>query len=100
MAQKIVVFDDTTGKTSASTTTIGAVGGGFTDNDFDVGVGGQSLFLIASGFTAGQKIDVWVNGRKQREGATYDFVRNVGPKTITLNYTIPQNAWVSIRIYS
>lgn len=101
MAQKIVVYDTSTREMVATTTTIDAIGGGFTDVDFDVSAGGQTVFSVAgtADITASNKVDVFVNGRLSREGASYDFTRNASNDTITTSYTVPQDTWVRVRVY-
>lgn len=67
--------------------------------NYDVGVGGQSVFS-ATGLTAEQTVDVWVNGRLVREGGSNDYARDIGNEEIDFNYTVPENAHVRIRLHS
>lgn len=66
--------------------------------DFDVGVGGQSQFTIGI-ITASTYIEVLVNGVANREGATFDYQRTVASSRIDFNFTVPQDAWVRIKVY-
>ena len=88
---KAVYFDETSGKRKA-----GPIGGVVTD--FDVGAGGQSQFSIGS-ITSANYIEVLINGSETREGATKDYQRNTGASRIDFNYTVPQNAWVRIKVF-
>lgn len=72
----------------------------FDDDDYDVGVGGQTNFVSTNDITASNKVDVFVNGRLQREGASHDYQRTPATNTISFNSTVPENAWVRIRVYS
>ena len=95
MALLTVKFDTATGKfqgyAASATPPV--------DQDYDVGVGGQSEFVVTAPITIGAKIDVFVNGQKKREGASYDYTRDVGNNKIIFGATIPQNAWVQIRVW-
>jgi hypothetical protein len=99
MALKFVKYDDVSGKFS---TAADPSGSGYTgiDQNYDVGVGGQINFTVTQTFDANDAIDIWINGVKCREGASYDFTRNVSLNRITFNYTVPQNAWVLVRTYA
>jgi hypothetical protein len=93
---KYLLVEETTGKYHRGA----APGTGeFVDQDYDIGVGGQVNFVVTQTFTALSKIDVWVNGRKQRPGATYDFDRNVSLNRIEFTYTVQQYSWVEIRVH-
>lgn len=94
MALKTVKYDDSTGKFQTAPDPVAGV-----DQYFDVGIGGQTIFNVTQTFTLGSVIDVWVNGVKYREGASYDWQRSVGPNTITFTFTVPQNAWVQVRVF-
>ena len=95
MALKYLLVEDTTGKRKR-----GAAAGTslFVDQDYDVGAGGQVNFVVTQTFTALSKIDIWVNGRKQRPNAN-DFDRNVTLNRIEFTYTVPQYSWFEIRVY-
>lgn len=99
MGLKYLLIDDTTGRKQR-----GAAASGITlfqTTDFTVGGGGQSTFGTLTGtFTAGSLIEVFRNGILMREGAGFDFQRNVGAQTIVFNYTVLQNAWVRVNLYS
>lgn len=99
MSQKLVIYEDSIGRIRASTTTVQDILS-FTDYDFDVGGGGATTFNIPVSFTSGQKIDVYINGRKAREGALNDFTRNVGAQTVITAFSVPQNGWVQVRLYT
>lgn len=70
-----------------------------TDEDFDVGVGGQSIFTTANAFTVDTKIEVQINGIHYFEGAGRDWQRTVATSRITFNFTVPQYAHVQIRLW-
>ena len=91
---RVVYFDTVTGKIKG-----GNNPGVPTITDFDVGIGGQSQFIIGT-ITSQTYIEVLVNGVELREGATYDYERNVGSSRIDMNYTVPQNAWVRIKVFA
>ena len=93
---RLLLIDDTTGKQKRGPSSAGI--GGFVDQDFDST--GQVNFVCTTTFGALTPIDIWVNGRKQREGATYDFTRNTSLNRIEFNSTIPALAWVQIRIFA
>lgn len=69
--------------------------------DFDVAsVSGQTDFPVDAGLmTAESYVQVLVNGRESREGASYDFERDVPGDQIVFNYAVPQNAWVRVKIF-
>ena len=68
-------------------------------NHFDVGVGGQTQFVMTSGTIAsGNKIEVYENGIGKREGATHDYQRNIGSNAIDFNYTVEEGAWVLVKV--
>jgi DNA gyrase/topoisomerase IV subunit B len=95
LAIKFLVVDTTTGERSLQTSTLL-----ITDQDYDVtNPSGQTDFVTTYDFENSNYIDVFVNGIKQREGGGHDYTRNAATNTITFTYTIPQNAWVQIRIY-
>ncbi len=95
MADRLLLIDDVTGKRKRG----GSPASAPTDEDFDVGGGGQANFTIAAVFGALTKIDITVNGMGVREGATHDYQRNVSLNRIEFNYTVPQNAWIRVRLY-
>ena len=69
--------------------------------EFDTPPGGQAIFPVGIPFDAGNHIDVFINNRgPHREGASHDFVRNVGSQQIEMNYTVPEDNWVKIIIYA
>lgn len=77
--------------------TLDSLSGGV-DEDFSVVTPVTFVTPVATVNATG-KIDVWVNGLMQREGATHDFTRNTSLNRIVFNYTVPQNAWVRVRIF-
>ena len=93
MALRPVYFDTVTGGLKA-----GGTPGAPTVSDFDVDVGGQSQFGIGS-ITSGTYIEVLINGAEKREGASHDYQRNTGASRIDFNFTVPQNAWVRIKVF-
>jgi hypothetical protein len=71
-----------------------------TEEQFDVASGpGITEVTLAATFSGGTKIEVYVNGNLQREGASHSWQRSVGPKKILFNYTVPQSAWILVRLY-
>lgn len=98
MALRYLLIDDTTGKHKRGSA-FGSLAAPV-DEDFDVGGGGVTEVTLANTITAPQKIDVLVNGQILREGASYDWQRDVILNKITFNYTVPQNAWIRVREYS
>ena len=97
MALKYLLVEDTTGKLKKGSAAAGS--DLFVDLDYDVGAGGQVNFVVSQAFTALSKIDVFINGRKNREGASHDYTRNTALNRIEFKYTVPENAWVEIRVY-
>lgn len=70
------------------------------DEYFTVTGSPQSSFVIGSAtITSGAKIDVYVNGILQQEGASADFERNTGTNSIVFNEAIPVDALVLVRIW-
>lgn len=72
----------------------------FNDDDYDVGVGGATDFVSTSDITLTNQIDVYINGRLQREGASNDYTRDETLDKIVFNFTVPENAWVRLRVYT
>jgi hypothetical protein len=69
-------------------------------NHYDVGAGGQTQFVMTSGtIEATNKLEVFENGIVKREGSSYDFERNTGSNAIDFTYTVPENAWVLVKVY-
>jgi hypothetical protein len=90
----------------------------FVDQYFDVGIGGQSEFIVTQTFSAISKIDILykpvpeiifvdevpvdtiiLNAGELREGATHDYERDVVNNKITTNYVIPSGAWIKVRVW-
>jgi len=71
----------------------------FSEDDFDVGAGGQTDFTSSYDITSTNKVDVYLNGRLEREGASNDYTRDAALNKIIFNFTIPENAWVRVRVY-
>jgi len=63
--------------------------------DFDVGVGGQTVFTV-SGLVAESVLNVWIQGIKQREGASHAFTRQTGQ--ITFTESVPEGSWVQVQV--
>jgi len=68
--------------------------------EFSVGAGGQTLFQLTTDIDATQKIDVSVNGRLKREGASHDYQRDAANNRIDFNYSVLEDGYVYIVIYS
>lgn len=98
MADRFLIIDDATGKQKRGGSYPGATASP-TFEDFDVGGGGAVDFVSANVFTSLTNVDVYVNGQLMREGATFDFQRNVGLQKMTFATTVPQGAWVRIKLY-
>lgn len=97
MAIRFLQVNDATGKIIRGPL---AVSASWTDESFDVGVGGVTTVTLASTITAFTNIDVMVNGVRRREGAGNTWVRNITPARIDFAETIPQTAWILVRIWS
>lgn len=54
---------------------------------------------LTSTFSVSTKIEVFLNGVLQREGASHSWQRSVAPKKILFNFTVPQNAWILVKVY-
>ena len=96
MALRSVKYDDANAKYVITTDSTGS---SWVDQYFDVGVGGQANFTVTQTFSSGSIIDVWVNGIKQRENASWDLLRNVPLNRIDFSYTVSQGSWVLVRVY-
>lgn len=94
MADRILLIDDATGRTKR-----GPPLGGFTDEEFDVGGGGQTQFTLAATIDGSTKIDVYTNGVKRREGSGNSWERNVTPARIDFSESQPENAWILVRVW-
>lgn len=92
MAFKHLLVDDTTGKYKR-----GSAPGSGTDQDFDIGAGGVVEVTVSADLTVTTSIDVFINGKLTREGATKDWTRDIVNDKILFNYTVPENAWVRVR---
>lgn len=92
MAKKHVRYNDASGRFE----TVVA----YFYEEFEVGGGGQTNFTVTEPFTSSTRVVVEENGLERREGASYDFTRNVALNRIEFNYTVPQYAWVRVRVYS
>lgn len=98
MTTRFLQIDDATGKTKRGPVTISA---SWTDENFQVSApGGVTTVTLASTITSLTNIDVLVNGVKRQEGAGNTWVRNVTPARIDFAETIPQNAWIQVRVWS
>ncbi len=95
MAQLWVKFDTATGKHVATS----VAPGGFVVEEFDVGAGGVTEVQLVTDVWAGQTIDVMINGVEKRLGASHDWTLDDGNNKILFNYSIPQNAWIKVKIY-
>lgn len=67
------------------------------DYNFTVGGGGQTSFSV-NNMSAGNTVDVILQGVKQREGAIHSWVRDVNTQTIGFTENVPEGYWVQIRI--
>lgn len=96
MSENIRTIESTTGRNAANRRLRDVFG---TVYDFDVASPQTEFTGIAALVAADQRVDVLVNGKELREGATHDFQRDVGATKIVFNYSIPQSAWVRVRVY-
>lgn len=71
----------------------------YTDYDFDVTTAQTQFTGLTSLISAGQKIVMTLDGRLMREGASHDYVRDVGNKKVTMNYSV-SNCWVRVSVYA
>jgi len=97
VALRYLQIEDTTGRVQRGPASVSA---SWTDEQFSVGGGGVATVSLASTITGITKIDVYVNGVLRREGAGNTWVRNVTPARIDFAETIPQNAWILVRVWS
>jgi len=93
VALRFLQVDDLSGKRKRAATL-------YTDEEFVAGVGGVTTVSLATTITATTKIDVCQNGVQRREGAGNTWVRNVSPARIDFAETIPELAWILVRIWS
>jgi hypothetical protein len=71
----------------------------FTDEEFDASAS-QTEFVIAGGIDASQTVDVEVDGRLKREGASYDYQRNATQNKIVFNSGLSAGSWVRVRVFA
>lgn len=91
-------FDTSTLSPVISSVTIGALGVKTTE-DFDVTLtNGQTVFQLATDITSANNLDVYVNGRLARYGASYDYQRDDTTNQITFTYTVIKDSWVRVII--
>jgi hypothetical protein len=91
---RVLLVDDTTGRKHLG----GAPATLPTEENFDVGIGGVTSVTTANTFTALTKIEVLINGLLVREGSGNSWTRTVG-NTISFTETIPENAWILVKLY-
>ena len=92
MALKWARYDDVTGQFVASAQAPAPIA-----QDFDVGTGGQSNFVIGYPFTSSNFVSILVNGREIREGS--DYVRNVALNRMEFSTPASENAWVRVKVH-
>lgn len=100
MAQNYAATEVVAGKVRRTRTGLVVGSGGFTDQEYDVGEGGQTAFVVSAGFESGTKMDVWVNGIMMREGVGHDYTRNAATDTVTTTFTVPKDSYVRVRVYT
>jgi len=97
VALKLLAIDTITGvfkKTSVDPAAIAS----FSDDEFDVGMGGQTDFVLTNGTVqSGNKIDVHWNGQLIRSS---NFTRNTGLNKIIFSTPFPEGAWIHVRSYT
>ena len=97
MADRYLIVDDTTGKYKRGAT-VGGGGGSYVDEDFDVGVGGVSFVNLVADISPTSVIDVFINGVLKRECGSYDWTRDNALNKITFTFTVPEFAWIRVRV--
>ena len=101
MTQKIMVWDDTLGRPVVSTQALNAGGYTLVADEFAVATAGQTIFNLATNIlTPDHQIDVFVNGRLQREGGSHDYTIDYGIDRITFNSGVGENAIVQVRVFT
>jgi len=58
----------------------------------------QRQFNCVTDFVDGTYIEVLVNGIEVREGASYSWTRDSANNRITMQETLPNNAWVRVKL--
>jgi hypothetical protein len=96
--ERVFLVDELTGKKKRGPSLAGLTGG-FTDEDFDI-IAPTNFLPLTEDITLTQKIDIWVNGVLLREGSSYSWERNIDDNEINFNSTIPENAWVRVRVFA
>ena len=95
MALITVKYDTTKGRIVADT--LGGSGGTLTDEYFTA-TASQTDFVFTAGLTDSDEIDVWVDGRAKREGASHDFTRDSGTDKIVFNSGLNADSIVKVRV--
>lgn len=96
MAERYLIVDDATGRFKR--------GAAYNDTDtyiledFDVSGGPEDTFVLANLFSINQLMDVFLNGQLLREGASFDFERDVGTHTVILNAPVSGVAWIRVKL--
>jgi len=95
---KFLVVDEITGKKKLGSS--GAGGISPVPQDYDVAEGGQQNFTLSNIFDQDTYMEIFVNNRgPHREGASYDFERNVELNRVEFKELIPEGSWVRIILY-
>jgi len=66
--------------------------------DFNFTTSGDTSNFTVSSLGAGSLVNIWVQGLKQREGASFAWERNVGLQRIEFTEAVPDGYWVQIQI--
>lgn len=97
MALVFVKYDTATGKLQASLTPPSSVS--IVDKDFTA-TASQTEFVADIDLTVAHTIDVFVDGRKMREGASFDYTKDLTNDKIVFNTGLIAGQWVQLRAIS
>jgi len=94
MTQYAVVWDTDKSRLVALTSSTA-----FSDSHA-IAAASQTNFDTITNIGSTDIIDVWVDGRLKREGASNDYERNTGTNQIVFNSGLSAGSWVKIRVHS
>ena len=95
--ERVFLLDEITGKKKRGPL-LSSISGGYVDEDFDI-IAPTSFVPLNVDIEIGTKIDVFLNGILLREGSSNSWERNADDNEIVFNTTVPENAWVRVRIF-
>lgn len=70
---------------------------GINDQNFDASEG-QTEFVTNVDWTIQEQVDVYLNGRRMREGASHDFTKDAANNKITFTSARKEGDWIFTRI--